>query len=266
MVHSIAIVLLRVSRKLCRIVLARINISIRLLTTSAEGADGLWDKDKLEEVKSFLLSLDQADPASLAYLKTHADRLARTITLAPQARTSHRCLELGSYMHVAPALNKFVGYHHVTTAALGPAGTKITKTASSRGTVLLRCDLDLFDVERDSFPYPDEHFELVLACELLEHLQIDPMHMFFEIHRVLELDGCILLSTPNCASWASLEQCLWMSANPYTYSLYPNPLRPGRDQSALHIREYTPNEVRSLLEAAGFSVEVIITLPGRAVE
>jgi hypothetical protein len=63
-----------------------------------------------------------------------------------------------------------------------------------------------------------------------------------------------------------LEQCLWRSANPYTYSLYPNPQRPDRDDAASHIREYTPVEARKLLEAAGFRVEVLSTRPGRVVE
>jgi SAM-dependent methyltransferase len=161
---------------------------------------------------------------------------------------------------------EFAGYERVRAASLGVAGTTVTKIASSQGRELLRCDLDLFDAERNTFPYPDAHFELVLACELLEHLQVDPMHMFFEIHRVLEQDGYILVSTPNCASIGSLEQCLWRSADPYTYSLYPDPRRPERDDAPSHIREYTPDEVKTVLEAAGFHIEVLTTRSGRTVE
>ena len=129
-----------------------------------------------------------------------------------------------------------------------------------------RCDIDLFDAERDTFPYPDEYFELVLACELLEHLKVDPMHMLFEIHRVLECDGRLLITTPNCASTASLEQALWRTANPYTYALYPSPEKSDRGEAASHIREYTPDELRKLVESAGFQVEFLFTRPGRHVE
>jgi SAM-dependent methyltransferase len=170
-------------------------------------------------------------------------------------------LELGSYLQISPALHCLLGYQ-VTAASLGPAGTKVRKAASRHGAVILDCEVDLFDVERDTFPYPDGHFELVLACELLEHLRTDPIHMLFEIYRVLERDGRLLLTTPNCASIASLEQSLWRSANPYTYSLYPNPQNTSSDGAASHIREYTPDEVRNLLEAAGFRIEILITRPG----
>src|SRR5674476_776453 len=32
------------------------------------------------------------------------------------------------------------------------------------------CEVDHFDAERDRFPYPDNHFEMVTVCELIEHL------------------------------------------------------------------------------------------------
>jgi ubiquinone/menaquinone biosynthesis C-methylase UbiE len=155
-------------------------------------------------------------------------------------------------MQLAPAIKHFAGYDDVRAAGFGPIGMKVPKVASSGGHEILRCDVDLFDAERDTFPYPGECFEFVLAGELLEHLKVDPMHMLFEIYRVLERDGRVLISTPNCASIASLEQALWRSANPYTYSLYPNPQRPGHDGVASHIREYTPDELRKLWSPGDF--------------
>jgi SAM-dependent methyltransferase len=264
--RSIVILILRVVRKALRLGLSAVNSEIRSLAAPARNTSDPVDETRLKQAKEFLFSLDQPDAHARDYAAVHAGRLAITITLVPHSRTSRRCLELGSYMHVAPALKQFAGYDHVRVAALGPAGTTVSKVASSNGREILRCDLDLFDVERDTFPYPDGHFELVLACELLEHLRNDPMHMLFEIYRVLEPDGQILLSTPNCASLSSLEQCLWRSANPYTYSLYPDPERPGREDAASHIREYTPDEVGRVLGAAGFSPEFLITRPGRHVE
>lgn len=264
--RQLALLLLRAFRKALRIGLSAANRGVRALGVRPMGASAPVDDAKMKEFRQFLFSLDQPDAEARDYIAVHADRLATTILLTPHSNTSGRCLELGSYMHIAPALMQFAGYHDVSAAALGPAGTSVSKVAFSRGREVLRCDLDLFDVEHDTFPYPAEHFELVLACEILEHLRADPMHMMFEIHRVLEQDGRILLSTPNCASIGSLEQCLWRSANPYTYSLYPTPERPPCDDAASHIREYTPDEVQRLVEAAGFVVELLITRPGRRVE
>ena len=264
--RSIAILFLRAIRKILRVGLSAANSGIRSLSVDRGNVSEPLDDAKLKQVRQFLFSLDQPNAQARDYIHVHADRLAATVAFAPPARTSRRCLELGSYMHIAPALKEFSGYDQVCVASLGPAGTTVTKVASCQGREILRCNLDLFDVEQDAFPYPNEDFELVLACELLEHLRTDPMHMLFEIYRVLQHEGRILLSSPNCASIGSLEQCLWGSANPYTYSLYPNPQRPDRDDAASHIREYTPDEVGRLLEAAGFCVDVLITRPGRVVE
>ncbi|MDX2149827.1 MAG: methyltransferase domain-containing protein [Bryobacteraceae bacterium] len=218
----------------------------------------------VEPIRRFLLSLDQPDEPAAAYLREHLDRLAFTASFAPPAGVTARCLELGSYMHLAPALQQFRGYSSIRTADYGPLGSKAHKSASIAGQIILECDTDRFDAERDPFPYPADHFELVLACELLEHLRADPMHMIFEAFRVLQPQGRLLLTTPNCASFASLEQLLWRSANPYTYSLYPHPAR--QEQAASHIREYTPDELRRVLESAGFEVELLLTRPGRPIE
>ena len=34
---------------------------------------------------------------------------------------------------------------------------------------------DLFNIEEESFPYDDDSFDVVLFCEILEHLLIDPV-------------------------------------------------------------------------------------------
>jgi SAM-dependent methyltransferase len=221
---------------------------------------------ELGAIKEFLLSLEQPDASAAEYVRTHLERLALTVGLTPNSRTSGRCLELGSYMHIAPALQQLRGYGHVHTAGLGPKGGTVRKVAVSKGREVLRSDMDLFDAERDAFPYPDNWFETVLACEIIEHLRADPMHMLFEAFRVLEADGLLLITTPNCASTASLEQILWRSSNPYTYSLYPHPEKTAGDASASHIREYTPDEIAKAVECAGFRVERLLTQPGRAVE
>jgi len=161
-------------------------------------------------------------------------------------------------MHLAPPLWEFAGYRQVQPAAFGPAGTKVFKRASIHGREVLVCELDLFDAERDTFPY---RMSTLNWC-WPEHLRAEPMHMFFEIHRVLAEDGWLMVSTPNCVSIRSLEQCLWRSANPYTYSSYPMPETRGDDPGS-DTREYTPDERRRLFECAGFEVVFLITRPGR---
>ena len=62
------------------------------------------------------------------------------------------------------------------------------------------CTLELFDAEKDRFPYADGYFSTVLCCELVEHLTEDPMHMMAEINRILRPGGHLVLTTPNIGS------------------------------------------------------------------
>jgi hypothetical protein len=56
-----------------------------------------------------------------------------------------------------------------------------------------------FNAEADPFPSRQALSDGTL-CSLIEHLQRDPMHMLWEINRVLEDAGYLLLTTPNIAS------------------------------------------------------------------
>ncbi len=122
------------------------------------------------------------------------------------------------------------------------------------------CTVDLFDAERDVYPYPDGHFETVLACELIEHMIYDPMHLLLECRRVLEDGGRLLLTTPNIASLTSVWRALHGYNNPQIFYQYTRPV-PGAAPDIQHMREYTAYELRDAVRAAGFEVETLLTEP-----
>ncbi len=215
-------------------------------------------RDRYDEFVSFLRSLD-FNPDARRYLEIHMRRIARTLTLVPPPRRSKRALELGTYMQMAPALGCVLGYEDVRGAYFGKIGRVDEKTVSAGGKEIFRCLVDLFDAERDRFPYDDERFETVLACEIFEHMLLDPMHMLLEIGRVLEDDGTLVLTTPNVASHTAVARILEQSGNPQLFSMYPNPNNEYRDTEIPHVREYTPLELREAAESAGFEVEYLFT-------
>ena len=116
--------------------------------------------------------------------------------------------------------------------------------------------MDLFDAETDAYPYADGAFHVVLACEIFEHFRVDPMHMLVESHRILRADGALLLTTPNCASIASVARAL-RGENPQVFAQYARP-ESGEDRAA-HVREYTPSELAEALRCAGFEAEWMLT-------
>jgi SAM-dependent methyltransferase len=220
--------------------------------------------NRSDEIQAFLRSLDQRDEGARTYLEIHMRRIARTLTLTPPPFRTGRALELGTYMHMAPALGQVFGYGEVRGAYFGPLGKSESKAVTVKGREVFRCTVDLFDAERDRFPYEDETFDLVLACEMFEHMLHDPMHMLLETNRVLTDGGAMILTTPNVASYTGVARVLEQSANPQLYSKYPDPRGEFAETEIPHVREYTPQELGEAMTFAGFEVESLFTeiIPG----
>jgi len=110
---------------------------------------------------------------------------------------------------------------------------------------------DHFDVEHERFPYDDGQFDVVLFCEIVEHLLEDPVAALSEINRVLAPGGLLVLTTPNVAR---LENTVRMVAGTNIYDPYS-----GFGPYGRHNREYTVAELGLLLEFCGFEVHEAFT-------
>jgi glycosyltransferase involved in cell wall biosynthesis/SAM-dependent methyltransferase len=200
------------------------------------------------------------DNGSQGYLATHQTRLEKTLAITPAGGEADRILEMGAYLQITPALKSKLGYGEVRGCYYGQAGVSEPRSVTSETGDTFTCEIDLFDAESDPFPYPNEHFKCVLCCELLEHLPTDPMHMVSEINRILQCGGYLVLTTPNIASLRSIAAVL-QGFHPQLFSTY---LRPKDGETdARHHREYTPLEIRQLLENSGFEVTLLETGPFR---
>lgn len=212
-----------------------------------------FDAVRLQAAEAALRDLEMPDAGAKAYLAKHIPRLARTLALTPPPLDTGRVLELGCYMQLTPLLERLCGYREVRGAYYGPLGRTDHKTMGN-----FTCYVDHFDAERDPFPYPDGHFDLVLAAEIIEHLTYDPMHMLFETRRVLADNGFLLVSTPNVGSITSVAKTLDGHDNPQIFFLYKRP-RPNEEPEIGHVREYTLYELGEAVKAAGFEVVHLFT-------
>lgn len=189
------------------------------------------------------------------YVATHARRFRETLLHLPALPEHPRVLELGAvpysmtillrrYLHAAVDT---ISFYEVASAA----GARHV-LESPDGTERYEFEYRSINVERDPFPFPDAQYDLVLCCELLEHLLIHPSHMFYEAHRVLKPGGAVFVSTPNVLRSANVRALL---EGRNVYEAYH-----GNGIYGRHNREYTPAEVPQLLESCGFSIAETVTL------
>jgi len=214
----------------------------------------------MDSQAEYITSWAPAENGSRAYVETHLTRLEKTLAITPPGGQADRILEMGAYLHITPALKTRLGYGEVRGCYFGQAGDTHQRNVTSESGETFECTVDLFDAEKDPFPYSEGSFSTVLCCELLEHLTADPLHMMAEINRVLKPGGNLVLTTPNLASLRALAGIL-QGFHPQLFSAYIRPRNGVVD--ARHAREYTPIELRKLLEDSGFEVTLLETGPFR---
>lgn len=184
------------------------------------------------------------------YLEAHFLRLRVTLAQIPLGQPGGRLLELGAAPYIMTLMLKRDTPYEVFAAGRRedkPSEFSITRHNRERGeTHSFTCQN--FNVEKDPFPYPSGWFDVVLCCELLEHLVEDPTHMLVEIHRVLRPGGRLLVTTPNVLVLRNVNALVRKRQSiygPYSgYGVY------GR-----HNREWTMREVVQLVRGCGYHVE-----------
>jgi len=198
----------------------------------------------LADVRSFVERLGYEDPF-------HHRRIAETALFVPKAEPGARLVDLGTNPLVLHVISETAGYED-------PQGVDLQPDAESSWTVTLQAwsggaertyRIHNVDLQRDTFPFPDQSVDVVTSFETLEHL-LDPMHLLFEANRILKPGGYLVLSTPNPISWRSLIRAS-VHKHPMLYPF----LRRGFDTNRHNI-EYLPSMVRAMVEGAGFEGEV----------
>jgi len=118
------------------------------------------------------------------------------------------------------------------------------------------------NIEADSIPFDSDMFDAVCCCQVLEHFTHSHLPPVIEMKRVLKDGGLIELDVPNATGFRNRSRILRGKHITYDYKnhyLYADPvIYKGREYYPhRHNREFTRNELSTLLSEAGFrEVEV----------
>lgn len=195
--------------------------------------------------------LDDAPPAELAnYLNEDFLRFVHTLSLVPDGRT--RLLEIGANPYFTSILLKSFRQHelHCTNyfGIHGGGGQQTCKnevTGESFTFDYLNNNVDVEDI-----PF-EGSFEIVLFCEVIEHLVGDPIGALRRIKDKLSPGGLLILTTPNVNR---LENIAKMMSGQNMY----DPIS-GYGVYGRHNREYNKHELFLMLDHVGFDLEVMFS-------
>jgi len=184
------------------------------------------------------------------YHKVHAARLARSAEIIVKHAKSGTILELGTTGFFPSVIKKLRPDIEVISTHFDLKEEKKGQTTFSIGDELVTVDTYFVNLESDELPVEDETFDTVICCEVLEHMETDPMFMLSSVNRVLKTDGMLFLTTPNVLSSRGLHKIV-RGVEPYFFMHYH---RSGNLYR--HNYEYTAKSLKMILSAAGFKSDV----------
>jgi 2-polyprenyl-3-methyl-5-hydroxy-6-metoxy-1,4-benzoquinol methylase len=196
----------------------------------------------------------ESGPAS--YVARHRHEYMRTVSDVQQYRPPSpgpvRVLELGAFFGVNCMALRSLGYE-VTAADMpefidNPA--QITRYAR-HGIATKGVRLEEF-----ALPFDDDSFDIIIMCEVLEHLNFNPLPLIKEINRIGSPKSIFYLSLPNVAQIRNRIKALRGKALGISVAEFFTQLDPQSSEIVNgHWREYTGPEIREMLERLGYRIE-----------
>jgi len=174
------------------------------------------------------------------FFRIWADHYYRIVCLFPKDKRPDAILEIGvGYGVLAVLLKRY--YQCSVTVTEHPSRGYLQSPdfmhfMSGEGIRIVEHDLN------HPMPFGDEMFDMVLYCDVMEHLPPELVtNNFSTIRRILKKDGSLILSTPNLARLPNRLRFF------FGRRINPPPVPEKVGETYDHIREYTLDEVQAFL-------------------
>lgn len=218
--------------------------------------DDINSADIKHFLKDVILPFDRQEGASL-YNDVHSERYAITlkalakVPLAPNAAILELAAEpYGMSALLASQFDNLTLANYAESSKIGHVDLMIDGKQR-------RIIEHGFNVEQEVWPLPEESFDFVMACEIVEHLAMDPMALFAGANRILRPGGHFFVSTPNAASIQNfLKLGRLVPAGLAQHFRRPISIAKLYER---HNREYSPFTIGEMMLAAGFEIFIMET-------
>jgi ubiquinone/menaquinone biosynthesis C-methylase UbiE len=152
---------------------------------------------KAEELLNDVSEQDIESSATLNVFRANKTLFRKVLRTLNNELNSERkrMLDLGcGYGGLAKLIGTTLGFNEVYGIDINQHRLPIAK---EKGVHVYECNL-----EKESFPFSDNYFDLATSFGVLEHLTFFD-NMIKETHRILKDNGVFLLSAPNLGSWVN---------------------------------------------------------------
>lgn len=218
--------------------------------------EDLWkNKPEIHEYLSGFILEGSDKTLTTNYVNDSLTRYMKTLEYIP-AKKHLNVLELGANPYFFSILAKKIFSHDFSYANFFAENVYETKASSLKqkidnGVDFFDFESKIFNLEKtEPYPYENNTFDVVLCCEILEHLILNPFNIFKEIHNILKPGGKLILTTPNAIRLTNVAAML---AGQNIFDIF-HPVIHGR-----HNREYEVEELVSIIENHRYKIELVET-------
>lgn len=209
-----------------------------------------------ELVNQVLADLDEVRMGfeSSNYYRSLVDTYVRTISDVDRFANGRtlKVLEIGAFTGVVSVALSRLG--HEVTAHDVPL---VMQDKALTGFLTAnKVNFVPFDLKDFPLPLNNDTFDIIVACEVLEHLPFNPIPVIREFNRAIRNNGVCYIATPNQASLAHRYYAVLGKsfANPIDHFFWA--LDPNSAMSVgLHWKEYTKAELIDFFTKNGFSLK-----------
>jgi len=194
-------------------------------------------------------------PGELNYLYELTESYARTIrdvhNLFGGDGRSRRVLEIGSFLGPVSISLKKLGFEvFAQDIPEFYESSALRSLYEKNGIPFVKSNL-----RSGNLPYDSDSFDVVIACEVFEHLNFNPLPALQDINRILKSDSFFYIGMPNQANiFNRVKMCTGKSIHNSIDGFFKQLDKNDNMIVGLHWREYTLQETVDIFKRMGFDV------------